>query len=76
MGRITAFFGPIFPALRGISQNEFDLLTDEDLDEALEERVELAVEYVEHNVIPEPSAALLVLIASLGLTIGRVKRMS
>ena len=68
--------GLITPALLGISQNEFDLLTDDDLDEALEERVELAVEYVEHNVIPEPSAALLVLIASLGLTIGRVMRMS
>ena len=39
----------------GISQGEFDLLSDEDLDEALEGVIEVAVEYVKTNlVVPEP----------------------
>ena len=41
----------------GITQAEFDLLSDDELDESLEGAIELGVEYVESNVVPEPGAA-------------------
>jgi hypothetical protein len=47
-GLITAEF-------LGISQTEFEMLTDDDLDAALEEVIELGVEYVEMNLVPEPA---------------------
>lgn len=55
----------------GLTQAELDLLTeleiDELLDGALEEVVEMGVEYVEANVvIPEPAAALLAAVAAVG----------
>ncbi len=52
-GLITAEF-------LGISQSEFDMLTDDDLDEALEGVIEVAVDFVESNVVvPEPSALMI-----------------
>lgn len=47
----------------GISQGEFDMLSDEMLDEALEAVIEMAVEYVEVNVVPEPAAIVLAWLA-------------
>ncbi|MEM9186707.1 MAG: hypothetical protein AAGB00_09455 [Planctomycetota bacterium] len=59
--------GLITPEFLGISQMDFDMLTDEQVDEELEEVIELAVEYVETSVIPEPGAAVLALVGGLGL---------
>lgn len=56
-GLITADF-------LGIDQAAFDMLTDEQLDEELEEVIEMAAGYVEANVVPEPSAFVL---AGIGL---------
>jgi hypothetical protein len=54
----------ITPAFLGISQAEFDMLTDDDIDEALEAVIKPAVEFVESNiVIPEPGALLLAAMA-------------
>ena len=58
--------GLITPSFLGISQDEFDLLSDDELDEALEYVIELAVEYVETNVIPEPASATLLALALVG----------
>lgn len=69
--------GLITPAFLGISQAEFDLLSEEDLDEALEGVIELGVAYVESNVVvPEPSGALLALLAGVGLWRSRETRRS
>lgn len=57
--------GLITPAFLGVSQGEFDMLSDDDLDEALEGVIEMGVEFVEGNVIPEPSS-LVLLGAALG----------
>lgn len=46
-GLITAEF-------LGITPQEFDMLTDEQLDEALEGVIEMADEFVAQNVVPEP----------------------
>jgi hypothetical protein len=52
-GLITAEF-------LGISPEEFDLLTDDELDEALETVIEQGVAYVETNlIVPEPSSLML-----------------
>lgn len=57
-GLITADF-------LSLSPGEFSRLTDEDLDEALEGVIEVAVEFVEANVvIPEPGSALLLVVAA------------
>lgn len=68
-GLITADF-------LGISQMEFDMLSDDDLDEELEEVIEAAAEFVETSVIPEPGSALLLVVAGLCLSHGRVTRRS
>jgi hypothetical protein len=49
----------ITAAFLGISQEEFEMLTDDDLDAALEEVIEQGVAYVEANVIPEPASLCL-----------------
>jgi hypothetical protein len=48
--------GLITPEFLGISQEQFNMLTEAELDEALEEVIEVAVSYVETNVVPEPSS--------------------
>ncbi|MEX2168048.1 MAG: PEP-CTERM sorting domain-containing protein [Pirellulales bacterium] len=66
--------GLITPEFLGVSQAEFDMLTDDDLEEALESVIEMAVEHVERNVaVPEPSLLVLVGVAlgSVGLIIRR-----
>lgn len=65
-GLITADF-------LGISQMEFDMLTDDDLDEELEEVIEAAAGFVETNVIPEPGTATLIGIA-VSMFAGRRRR--
>lgn len=62
-GLITADF-------LGITQAEFDLLSDEEIDEELEHVIHEGVEYVEGMLVPEPSAALLVAVG-LGLVAAR-----
>lgn len=54
----------ITPEFLGISQGDFDMLTDEELDEELEEVIEMGAGYVEANVVPEPNGLLL---AAMGL---------
>lgn len=41
----------------GITQAEFDLLGDDELDESLEGAIEFGVEFVESNVVPEPGSS-------------------
>lgn len=66
-GLITADF-------LGISQEEFEMLTDEELDEALEGVIELAVDYVQSNVaVPEPGSLLLLGISWCGLAATRAR---
>ena len=65
-GLITADF-------LGISQTEFDLLTEDDLDAALEEVIELGVAYVEANVVPEPAALGLVVCACFAVVAMRFR---
>jgi hypothetical protein len=66
--------GLITPEFLGVSQAEFDLLTESDLDEALEGVIEIAVEFVESNVVvPEPSGLLLAALAGIG--VGRTRGM-
>ncbi len=50
----------------GITPAEFDLLTDDELDEALEEVIEAGIAYVEANIVPEPASTTLLALASLG----------
>lgn len=57
----------------GISQGDFDMLTDDDLDEELEEVIEVAVGFVETNVVPEPGSATLIGIA-VAVFAGRRRR--
>jgi hypothetical protein len=59
---VLATHAMITPDFLGISQGEFDQLTDDDLDEALEGVLHEAVEFVETNVVPEPHSLLLALI--------------
>ena len=62
--------GLITPSFLGISQAAFDLLTDEQIDEELEEVIEAAVLFVESNVVvPEPSALVIAIagIAAVGM---------
>lgn len=59
----------------GITQMEFDLLTDDDLEEALDGVIELGVEYVEANVaVPEPGSLALLAIACCGLATAHRRR--
>lgn len=61
----------------GISQAEFDALSDEERDEALEGVIEMAVEYVEANlVVPEPASLMLAALACCGYVAmpGRLRR--
>jgi hypothetical protein len=56
----------------GITQAGFDMLTDEQRDEALDEVIEAGVAYVEANVVPEPASfALLAIAVAGGTAIGR-----
>jgi hypothetical protein len=64
----------ITPAFLGISQAEFDMLSDDELDEALEEVIEAGIAYVEANVVPEPTAAVLLAGAFLGMALLRTSR--
>ena len=58
----------ITPAFLGITQEEFDLLDEEALDEALELVIEQAAEWVESNlVVPEPGTLVLASAASCAL---------
>ncbi|MEM8680105.1 MAG: hypothetical protein AAGF97_12195 [Planctomycetota bacterium] len=59
-GLITADF-------LGITQDEFDMLSDDDIDEALEGVIELGVDYVSANIVPEPSALGLASLSVLAL---------
>lgn len=63
-GLITADF-------LGISQGEFDMLTDEELDEELEEVIELAVGHVEASLVPEPASVLMLSLAGVALAVRR-----
>lgn len=53
----------ITPEFLGISAAEFDLLTDDELDEALERVIHEASEFVEANLVPEPASIALVVAA-------------
>ncbi|MCC7476667.1 MAG: PEP-CTERM sorting domain-containing protein [Pirellulales bacterium] len=67
--------GLITPAFLGISQAEFDMLTEEDLDEALEGVIELGIEFVETNVlVPEPSTLALVVLSLYPVGLARFRR--
>jgi hypothetical protein len=44
----------------GLTPAEFDMLTDDELDEALEGVIEQGMAYVEAHVVPEPSTLVLV----------------
>jgi hypothetical protein len=58
----------ITPSFLGISQAEFDLLSDEELEEALDAVIDPAVDFVESNVVvPEPGSLTLISAASCGL---------
>jgi hypothetical protein len=59
----------------GIAQAEFDMLTDEQRDEALDEVIEAGVAYVEANVVPEPTSATLAGLVGLA-TIAAASRTS
>lgn len=63
--------GLITPQFLGISQEQFDLLTEEALDEALERVIETAVEFVGANLVPEPrsGSAIALAICGVGATI-------
>jgi hypothetical protein len=63
----------ITPAFLGISQPEFDMLSDDELDEALEEVIEAGIAYVETNVVPEPTTAALLVGAMCGLAFIRTR---
>ena len=63
-GLITADF-------LGITKDEFNMLSDDDLDEALEMVIEMGVEYVETNIIPEPSSLALLGISLLAMMLRR-----
>ena len=65
-GLITAEF-------LGIDQADFNMLTDDDLDEALEEVIDTAIGFVETEVIPEPASAALFGIA-VAMFAGRRRR--
>ncbi len=56
----------ITPDFLGISQEEFDLLSAEELEEALDAVIDPAVEFVEANLVPEPSSLVLAGLAVLG----------
>jgi hypothetical protein len=58
----------ITPAFLGITQAEFDMLSDDDLDEALEAVIEAGIGYVETNVVPEPATFVLLACSVLGMT--------
>lgn len=47
----------------GISQQEFEMLTDEELEEALDAVIDPAVHYVQNNLIPEPDTILVAMMA-------------
>jgi hypothetical protein len=64
----------ITPAFLGIGQAEFDMLSDDELDEALEAVIEAGVEYVEANVVPEPAAAVIFTSAVIGAALFRGAR--
>lgn len=57
----------------GISQAEFDLLSDEEIEEQLDEVIDTAIDYVEgHVVVPEPGSLVLAAVALVGfVVIGR-----
>jgi hypothetical protein len=58
----------ITPAFLGISQAEFDLLSAEELEEALDAVIDPAVDFVKSNVVvPEPWSLTLAAIAGCGL---------
>jgi hypothetical protein len=54
----------ITPAFLGISQTEFDLLTDDELDEALEGVIHAGSEFAESSLVPEPTTVALLSMAS------------
>jgi hypothetical protein len=62
----------ITPEFLGISAAEFDLLTDDELDEALEGVIHEASEFVESNLVPEPAS--IALIAAAGCFTGVSRR--
>jgi hypothetical protein len=66
----------ITPAFLGITQAEFDMLTEDDLDEALEAVIEAGIEYVETNVVPEPASTALLACSILGAALLRCRTRS
>jgi hypothetical protein len=64
----------ITPTFLGISQGEFDMLSDDELDEALEAVIEAGVSYVEASVVPEPATAAILTSAVLGMALFRRTR--
>jgi hypothetical protein len=61
---VLATHALITPDFLEIGQAEFDLLSDDELDEALEHVLHEAVEFVETNVVPEPAPLALWLLAT------------
>jgi hypothetical protein len=58
----------ITPDFLGISPEDFDLLSDEELEDALDAVIDSAVEYVQtHVAVPEPGSLTLMTAASCGL---------
>jgi hypothetical protein len=60
----------------GISPQEFELLSDEELEEALDAVIDPAVDYVQNNiVVPETGSIVLALIACCGMLIAGLVRL-
>ncbi|MBL9161599.1 MAG: hypothetical protein JNL18_02535 [Planctomycetaceae bacterium] len=66
-GLITAEF-------LGITEAEFNLLSEEELDEALEGVIEIGVDFVQTNVIPEPGSLALASLACCGVGLAARRR--
>ncbi|MCI0491807.1 MAG: hypothetical protein L0Z07_02595, partial [Planctomycetes bacterium] len=58
----------------GITQEEFDLLTEEDIEEALDAVIDPAMDWVETNLVPEPGSVSLALLACCGAIFVDCKR--
>ncbi len=67
--------GLITPDFLGISQQDFDVLSDDEIDELLEGVIETAVDYVQKNVVvPEPASWTLIAVACCSFAVAGRRR--